>query len=116
MRKILLMLGLLLFMGAGHSFAQGGDKKESFNWQKQYLDEAGISADVQARIDTIKSTAEIKLKEIRIDESITDEVKKEKMQEIYKKRYEEINVLLTKEQREKIKEIKERLKKESEGS
>lgn len=114
MKKIICMM--LLFVAAGSTtlFAQENqkNKKDNFNWQKQYMDSAGIAADVQGKIEAIKKEAEPKVKAIRKDDSLTEDVKKEKIKEINKKKGEDINALLSKEQKAKIKEIKERLKKE----
>jgi hypothetical protein len=118
MKKVLFVL-LALAMGAGtQSFAQEAPKtkKETLVWQKVYMDEAGIPADIQAKIDSIRGSYESRLKEIRKDNALPEETKKDKTKELNKQRSEEIFALLTKEQKEKIKTIRERLKKESDGS
>jgi hypothetical protein len=113
MNKILLLLALLVL---GYCNAQAQDnkpKKEGFSWQKEYMDEAGIPADVQAKIIALKDESEGKVKEIKKDAGLTEDEKKEKIKEIHKKRGESINALLSKEQKEKVKEIRERIKKEN---
>ena len=114
MKKLTLLIALLLALGFTATQAQENkSKKANFSWQKEYMDEAGIAADVQAKITTIKDESEVKIKEIKKDGTLTEEQQKEKTKEIYKKRAEDIFALLTKEQKEKIKEIRERIKKEN---
>lgn len=118
MKKLTFMLLVLIITGSTQSFAQDApkNKKENFSWQKMYMDEAGIPGDVQAKIEVIKQESEAKVKEIRKDATLADDVKKAKIKEINKKKGENINALLTKEQKEEIKEIRERIKKESENN
>lgn len=114
MKRIMLIITLLVAIGLGNGFAQGGNtKKENFSWQKQYMDEAGIPADIQAKIDSLKAAYDVKIKAIKKDDTLTEEVKKEKIKEQHKQKAEDIFALLTKEQKEKIKEIRERIKKEN---
>lgn len=112
MKKVILMFAFFLFAFGVQSFAQDSTKakKENFTWQKQYMDEAGIPADVQAKIEVIKKETQIKIKEIKKDGALSEEVKKEKRKEIRKQMNTGINALLSKEQREKIKGIKEKVK------
>jgi hypothetical protein len=117
MKKIITIMTMLFAMGTTQSFAQQEKvKKENFGWQKMYMDEASISTDVQAKIETIKLEFEPKTKAIRKDASLAEDVKKEKLKVINKERATAIEALLTKEQKAKIKEIKERLKKENESN
>jgi hypothetical protein len=114
MNKILLLLALLVL---GYCNAQAQDnkpKKEGFSWQKEYMDEAGIAPEVQAKITVLKTESEVNVKAIKKDTTFSEEEKKEKIKEVHKKKSEAINALLSKEQKSKIKEIKERLKKNDE--
>jgi Skp family chaperone for outer membrane proteins len=115
MKKVIMMLSLLLTIVVSQSFAQNDKaKKENFGWQKMYMDSAGISADVQTKIEAIKKDYDPQIKAIRKDATLAEDAKKEKMKELRKKMNDEINALLTKEQKAKIKAIKEGLKKEGE--
>jgi hypothetical protein len=114
MKKILMMLALLVLVYCNAQAQDNKPKKENFSWQKEYMDEAGIPADVQAKIIALKDESEVKVKEIKKDASLAEDVKKEKIKEVHKKKSEAINALLSKEQKSKIKEIKERLKKNDE--
>lgn len=118
MKKLLFTLFIFTAIGATQSFAQETPKtkKENFSWQKQYMDEAGIPTDIQAKIEVIKKESEAQVKKIKKDETLSEEVRKEKIKEVQKKKGEDINAMLNKEQKEKIKEIKERVKKESENN
>lgn len=117
MKKMILALAIFLFAAGVQTFAQTTPKakKEGFSWQKVHMDEAGIPADVQAKIEVINKESGVKVKEIRKDATLAEDVKKERIKEVNKKKGDDINALLTKEQKAKIKDIKERLKKESES-
>jgi hypothetical protein len=112
--KITLITLLLLFTTSLTTMAQKGEAKKSdgFNWQKKYLDEAGIPDSTQTKIKVVIEEASTKIKAIKKDATLTEEDKKTKTKEVYKKRYEDIHALLTKLQKQKIKEIKERVEKE----
>jgi|GEM_PF-4407990 len=109
------MMLALLVLGFSNTQAQDNKpKKEKFSWQKEYMDEAGIAPEVQAKITVLKEESEVKVKAIKKDTTFSEEEKKEKIKEVHKKKSEAINALLSKEQKNKIKEIKERLKKNDE--
>jgi hypothetical protein len=115
MRKRIMLLGVLLMIAVSQSFAQDAKvKKDNFSWQKVYMDEAGIPVDIQAKIDSSKQVFEPKAKAIRKDGTFTEDAQKEKLKALYKERATAIEALLTQEQKNKIKAIKERLKKENE--
>jgi hypothetical protein len=116
MKKVVMIMGLLLTIAVSQGFAQDTKtKKDNFSWQKVYMDEAGIPVDIQVKIDSIKQVFEPKMKAIRKDASLDENAKKEKIKTLNKEKVNAIEVLLTKEQKAKIKTIKERLKKENEG-
>jgi hypothetical protein len=113
MKRIITAVVLLMALGTTSSFAQDGKmKKEGFSWQKNYMDSAGIAAEVQAKIETIKLQYDPQIKEIRKDKALAEDAKKAKMKEVRKKMNDEIVALLSKEQKAKIKAIKDGLKKE----
>jgi len=117
MKKVIFTMLLLCTIGSMQSFAQENPKgkSEHFNWQKTYQDEAGISPEVQEKIETIKQESDVKAKAIRKDKTLADDARKEKLKANNKEKSDAINALLTKEQKVKIKAIKERLKGDKEG-
>ena len=112
MKKLITYIIVSFFITSTAALAQQ-QKKVVFNWQKEYLTEAGIAPDIQEKITEInlKSTEEIK--SIRNDSSLNDDQKKEKLQEIYNVRYLAIKALITNEQMDKIKAIRDRVNKEA---
>jgi len=116
MKKIIMMMALFFAIGAGAAQAQDKPKKETFSWQKAYMDEAGIPADVQTKIDDIKKEFEGKAKTIRKDATLDEDAKKEKLKENNKQKAQAIEALLTKEQKARIRDIRERIKKANEAS
>jgi hypothetical protein len=117
MKRIITAVVLLMALSTTNSFAQDAKgKKENFAWQKAYMDSAGISADVQEKIEAIKKEYEPKTKAIRKDNALTEDAKKEQIKALNKEKAKTIEALLTKEQKAKIKAIKESLKKDAESN
>jgi ribosomal 50S subunit-associated protein YjgA (DUF615 family) len=60
MKKVLLTITLFFIVGIAQTSAQAAapapakPKKENFAWIKKYMDEAGIEADLQAKIEAFK--------------------------------------------------------------
>jgi hypothetical protein len=114
MKKIVIIMTVLFAIGTNNIFAQDAKgKKDNFAWQKNYMDSAGISAEVQAKIEVIKKEYEPKTKAIRKDKALTEDAKKAQMKVLNKEKATAIEALLTKEQKATIKAIKEKLKKDN---
>lgn len=112
MKKVLVAITFFLALGITTISAQEAPKpkKQQFGWNKMYMDEIGVSADVQAKIEALKKENDLEQKAVREDISLTQEEKKKKIQELVIKRQKGIFSLLTPEQLAKSKEIQNRIK------
>ena len=89
--------------------------KNNFTWNKKYMAEIGLSAEQQAKIESIKSASNSEMLPIKSDSTLAEDLRKTRLAEMQKKRLAAIDALLTDEQKKKVEEIKARLKKENEG-
>lgn len=70
------------------------------------MDELGITADVQQKIQDIKKANDEDVKNVKTDAGLTEVQKKEKLKELRKKRIEAIEALLTADQKKKADELR----------
>lgn len=70
------------------------------------MDAIGIAAGVQEKINDIKKASDEELMKVKADAALTEEQKKEKLKELRKKRMEDIEALLTNEQKAKAEEMR----------
>ena len=109
MKKFLLVVTLFFAVGIAQSFAQNAaakPKKESFMWSKQYMDEAGFDAALQAKIEASKKANDAEVKALKSDSNLSEEDKKKQLAALGAKRQKVINDMLSPEQKAKIAEIK----------
>ena len=67
----------------------------------------GLSADQSAKMDKTRAEMEQQMKTLREDKALTDEQRKDKMKDLMKQRKENMKSILTKEQLQKMKELKQ---------
>jgi Spy/CpxP family protein refolding chaperone len=82
----------------GQAFGKKGD-----DFQK----ELNLTEEQQEKVSKIRSDYRTKMQNLRSDNSITQDQKKAKMQELMKQQQEELRSVLTKEQFEKMKSIRQ---------
>lgn len=92
-----------------------GQNKNNFTWNKKYMAEIGLSAEQQAKVESIKSASNAEMQPIKSDSTLTEDVRKTKLAAMQQKRLAAIDALLTDEQKKKVEDIKDRLKKESDS-
>ena len=111
MKKVLVSMAFLLALGLTTVSAQDAakPKKQQFGWNKMYMDEMGIAADIQVKVEALKKENDLESKAVKEDASLTPEDKKNQLQAIGVKRQKGIRALLTPEQIEKSKEIAARI-------
>jgi hypothetical protein len=107
-KYIITMVALVVF--AANANAQ---KKQQFAWNKKIMTEVGLSAEQQAKVDSIKSASNAEMQVVKSDATLAEDVKKSKLQEMQKKRLATIDAVLSDEQKKKAEEIKARIKAES---
>jgi predicted transglutaminase-like cysteine proteinase len=107
MKKILI-ISFCLFSFSAVLFAQ--DKPKSFQWDKATMAEVGISKEKQKKIEGINDTLSAQLEQLKNDKSIGKEEIKEKSSQLRKDSQKKIMAELTEEEKQKVKEIKERIK------
>jgi hypothetical protein len=107
MKKVVVVMALFFAVGVSNVSAQDAakPKKQQFGWNKKYMDEIGVNADVQSKIETVKKESDTELKTVREDATLTPEQKKEQTKALMLKRQKGIFALLTPEQLVKSKEI-----------
>lgn len=112
MKKVLVVMAFFFALGLTTVSAQDAakPKKQQFAWNKMYMDEIGISADVQTNIEVLKKENDLELKAVRENTSLSDEDKKKQLQQVNAKRQKIIVALLTPEQLKKSQEIQARIK------
>ena len=112
MKRILFALfALVLF-----SVNMNAQKVKQFSWNKKNMTEVGLSPEQQSRVDSIKTASNQEIEAVKSDSALSEDTKKNKLQELHKKRLVNIDALLTVEQKKKVEEIKARIKKENETS
>lgn len=113
MKKVVVVMALFFAVGISNVSAQDAakPKKEQFGWNKKYMDEIGVSADVQAKIEAVKKENDAELKAVRENATLTPEQKKEELKVVNTKRQKAISALLTPEQLAKRDEIVARIAK-----
>ena len=112
MKKVLVSIAFLLTLGLTTVSAQDASqpKKQQFGWNKTYMDEIGVAADIQVKVEALKKENDLESKAVREDASLAPEDKKKQLQAIGAKRQKGIYALLTPEQIAKSKEIVTRIK------
>ena len=109
MKKFLLVVTLFFAVGIAQTFAQNAaakPKKESFMWNKQYMDEAGFDAALQAKIEASKKANDAEVKAVNTDKTLSEEDKKTQRAALSVKRQKTINGMLSDAQKAKIAEVK----------
>ena len=113
------LIALLAFITVtvnGQKKEKGQQKnKNNFSWNKKYMTEIGLSAEQQAKIESIKRSSNADMLPIKSDSTLAADIKTTRLAEMQKKRLAAIDALLTDEQKKKVEEIKERLKKEQDN-
>ncbi len=109
MKKFLLVVTLFFAVGIAQSFAQNAaakPKKEGFVWSKQYMDEAGFDAALQAKIEASKKANDAEVKAVNTDKTLSEADKKTQRAALGVKRQKLINEMLSEAQKAKIAEVK----------
>jgi hypothetical protein len=73
-------------------------KKQQFGWNKMYMDELGVSADMQAKVEAVKKENDAEIKAVRENTALTPENKKNQIKALAVKRQQGIYANLTPEQ------------------
>lgn len=121
MRHILLLLAAFV-LNASTVLAQDGPArpaKKVFAWNKKTMNEIGVSAEVQAKIEEFKKQNEAEQKALKESDAYikaSEEEQKKKMGALLGKRQKTIYEMLTKEQQDKVDEMREKIKKENEAN
>lgn len=117
MKKVLVAMAFFFAFSLTTVSAQDAakPKKQQFAWNKMYMDEIGISDDVQAKIEVLKKENDLELKAVRENTSLSSEEKKTQLQQISVKRQKIIIALLTPEEIGKFREIVARIKAHNES-
>ncbi len=107
MKKVFLAMAFFFALGLTTVSAQDAPKhkKQQFGWNKMYMDEMGISADVQAKVEAVKKESDAEIDVLRKNNSITADEKKEQMKALALKRQKGIYALVTPENLEQSKKI-----------
>lgn len=71
---------------------------------KDRLASLGLTTQQQSSVDSVRKTFDLKRAEVKKDASLSDEQKEAKIKAIRKEQGEQINAILTPDQREKLKE------------
>jgi len=111
MKKLILAVVLMISLNLLTQAKDAKPKKEQFGWNKKYMDEIGVSPEVQAKIETIKRENDAEAKVVRENTALSADEKKQQLQPIQQKRQKAIFALLTPEQLEKSKTIIARIQK-----
>ncbi len=110
MKKYLItLIALLVF-----AVSTNAQKKKQFSWTPKYMTQVGLSADQITKVDAIKSSSTAEMQAVKNDAALAEDAKKNKLQDMQKKRLAAIDAVLTDEQKKKVEEIKASLKKETE--
>ena len=108
MKKVILAI-LLLASCATFSFAQDAaatPKKPKFELTAETMSSVGIAADVQTKILDLTKAADAALKPLRKNKELADDDRKAQIKVIRDKCDNDVQALLTPEQKKKIKEMK----------
>jgi hypothetical protein len=92
--------------------AQAQPKQKPF-WVKENMDTIGIKPEVQEKITVIKDKANEEIKLVRKDEKLGEEEKKAKVKALNKKKEDDIMALLSPDVKQKVKELKKKLKEDN---
>ena len=116
MKKVTLTLFAIFFLaGITSVSAQNAPVKEFFGFNKKYMDEMGVSAESQAKIEEIKKASDKEITAMRQDLSLSEDEKKQKLTTLSIKRQQTIYTVLTPDQINKVKEIQARIKARNEA-
>ncbi|TZF80989.1 hypothetical protein FW774_19780 [Pedobacter sp. BS3] len=110
MKRLFLTAIIALFLGVA-SHAQ--EKKATFSWNKETMEQLGLSADQQQKITEIRKKASADRKALTADTTLSDEDKKAKAKQMSKETNDAISAVLTPEQNEKVKEMKKAIKEQN---
>lgn len=118
MKKVLVAMAFFFAIGLTTVSAQDAPKpkKQQFGWNKQYMDEIGVSAEAQVKIESVKKESDAEMKALREDKELSEEVKKDKMKALNIKRQKAIYAFLTPEEIEKGKLIMARIRAANEAA
>jgi Spy/CpxP family protein refolding chaperone len=111
MKKFIITLAFLL-VGITMISAQdaAAAKKPQFQWNKKTMTEIGIGEDIQTKINDIKQASNEALKKVKEDVALAEDVKKKTLKDLNTKRQQDIEALLTPEQKAKAEAIKKEMK------
>lgn len=85
----------------GRSEAQGERRGPGGNMMDMYKD-LNLTKDQEAKIKSIDEEQRAKMQELRNDNSLSEDARREKMMAMRKDRMEKVNAVLTKEQQDKL--------------
>ncbi len=114
MKKLITIAALILIISF-NSQAQETKlaKPASFSWSQKTMDYLGLPQEQQQKITALKKEYEPKIKAVQSDTALTEEEKKQKVKELYAVRNAQIDKLLTKEEKQKVKEMKQKMKEQN---
>lgn len=122
MKRFLLLCIAAFVFGKGIVHAQEAPAKpprKVFVWDKKTMNEIGVSAEVQAKVEGFKKQNDAEQKALRESDEFkkaTEEEQKKRMGALLGKRHKTIYEMLTKEEQSKVDEMREKIRKENEAN
>lgn len=81
---------------------QGGERRGPGGYNADMYKDLNLSKDQETKLKALNEEQGAKMQELRKDNSLSDDARREKMQEMRKDRMEKEGAILTKEQKEKL--------------
>jgi hypothetical protein len=107
---IVMILSTFLFSLNGTAQKQNKNKKETFSWNKKYMNQLDFNVDLQDNIIKVNTEFNEKIKLIRDDEALSKEDKKEEIKKLNKQKNKKINSLLSPEEKKRTAALKKELR------
>lgn len=114
MKKTAVLSVLLMFSITSTVFAQDDKPKGKYERNEKYLDEGGLSAELQVKIENVKKINDEKVKAVNADKFMPKLQKQERLKELRIERKREIDALLASEGPDKDTPAKKKGKKKKE--
>ena len=81
---------------------QGGERRGGGGYNAEMYKDLNLTKDQETKLKALSDEQGTKMQELRNDNSLSDDARREKMQEMRKDRMEKVGAILTKEQKEKL--------------
>ena len=110
MKRTFLLIALIFSF---NTIIHAQDNGKKIQWNKKTMDSLKISVDVQDKINVVKKTNDAEIKKVKSDVTLTEEVQKQKLKELRKQRMNDIEVLITPEQKKEADAMRKSEKKDN---